>query len=156
MTWGIPQALARLRSRLRCPAWCIAFKKRFDEIVFHEQSTTTRLFFGATTLGFGSFFWFSPTVHHPLSEYALMLTLAPDWVWASAFTVNGVSLVVGAWTNKFSKAHLFLEGTLGVIVWWASAYCVVKTQGAAGAHVMGAAIAFWVYIRHPEVKKGES
>lgn len=145
--------LWRLLMRIPCPGWCVAFWRRFDEIVFCEQSTTTRLFFGLTTLGFGSFFWFSPTVHHPLSEYQLMLIYAPDWVWAFAFTTNGVALIYGAWTNTFSKPIFFLEGVLGVIVWISSAYCVVKTQGAAGAHLMGAVIAFWVYIRHPEIRK---
>lgn len=140
-------------AQLKCPRWCRAVWARFVEIVFHEQSTTTRFFFGWTTLGFASFFWFSPTVHADLSEYKLMLVYAPDWVWATGFLLNGAALVQGSWTNKYSKVQLFLEGALGVIVWIGSAYCVTKTQGAVGAHAMGGLIAFWVYIRHPEHKK---
>lgn len=144
------------RAYPHCPAWCLAAWTRFIEIVLHEQSTTTRFFFGWTTLGFASFFFFSHTVHHPLSEYQLMLRYAPDEVWATAFAINGIALIVGAWTNRYSSFQLFLEGTLGVIIWVSSAYCVVITQGAAGAHVMGGVIAFWVYIRYPTHWEGQS
>lgn len=132
-----------------CPSWLKHFRNRMDYILFKDQSTTTRLWFGLSSFLFGWFFFLSETVHSGLSEYALMLQLAPDWVWALGFWIHGSALMYGAYTNVYSKTQLMLEGTLGVVVWVGSAYAVTVTQGALGAHFAGALIAFWIYVRYP-------
>jgi hypothetical protein len=129
---------------------------RIEFILFIDQSTTTRLWFGLTGLFFSFFFFLSPTVHSDLSEYRLMLALAPHWLWALGFAVNGLALMYGAYTNAYSKLQLFLEGVLGVVVWCGSAYAVVTTQGSLGAHAVGGAIAFWVYVRYPTHWEGQN
>lgn len=122
---------------------------RLKFIIFEEQSTTTRLFFGLTTLFFGFFFLSASTIDDYVNEYLFMLSLAPAWLWGVGFCVNGTALLYGAITNKYSKIQLFLEGVLGVVVWIGSAYAVVVTQRALGAHVIAGLIAFWIYIRYP-------
>lgn len=144
-----------LKRRIRCPEWLTKILKRVDFIVFFDQSTTTRLFFGFTTFMLGLFFIMSNTVHNELSEYQLMMKLAPDWVWALCFCVNGAALMYGAYTNKYSKLQLFLEGVLGITVWVGSAYAVTITQHSVGAHLAGAIISFWVYIRYPTHWEGK-
>lgn len=134
---------------VECPSWLHCFIRRLDTILFIEQSTTTRLWFGLTTFMFGWFFVGADTVHSGLSEYALMLKLAPDWVWALGFWLNGLALLYGSFTNRWGKFQLFLEGVLGVVVWVGSAYAVTVTQGVLGAHSVGGAIAFWIYVRYP-------
>ena len=132
-----------------CPRWLAHFKKRMDELLFKEQSTTTRLWFGIVTIFFGVFAWFSPTITSPHSEYELMMELAPYWLWALAYWVNGAAYLYGAYTNKYSKIQLMLEGTLGVTAWVGSAYAVSVAQGVIGAHAGGALLAFWLYVRYP-------
>lgn len=150
--------LARLRSEV-CPACYTKLHtilNRINFILFVDQSTTTRLWFGLTGFMFGWFFFLAETVHSELSEYKLMLMLAPDWLWAIGFWVNGMALMYGAYTNRYSKLQLFLEGVLGVVVWCGSAYAVVATQGSLGAHAVGATIAFWVYVRYPTHWEGQN
>lgn len=139
----------KLHLPLKCPSFVHCVLRRLDNILFVEQSTTTRLWFGLTTFMFGWFFVGAETVHNGLSEYALMLKLAPDWVWAVGFWINGASLIYGSFTSRWGKFQLFLEGVLGVVVWVGSAYAVTVTQGVLGAHSVGAAIAFWIYVRYP-------
>lgn len=132
-----------------CPQWIKDFKNRMNFILFIERSTNSRMLFGAVTWMFGWFFAFSHTVHSDLSEYVLMMKLAPDWLWAIGYWLNGSAVMYGAYTNKYSKLQLMLEGTLGVVVWVGSAYAVSVTQGVIGAHAGGALIAFWLYVRYP-------
>lgn len=132
-----------------CPAWLQRFKNRMEHILFIEQSTTTRLWFGIVTVLFGTFMALSHEVENNHSEYVLMLQLAPHWLWAWAYIVNGCAYIFGAYTNKYSKLQLMLEGTLGVTVWVGSAYAVSVAQGVIGAHAGGALIAFWLYVRYP-------
>lgn len=142
---------------MKAPAWCApacaAFRARWKELIFAEQSGTTRFFFGGATFGFGLFFAFSPTARSGLNEYALMNVFAPSWVWAIAFLINGVALIRGAWTNAVTFQAYWLEGVLGVITWMSSAYFISIEQGMIGAHAFAGAVAFWVYIRHPYAKK---
>lgn len=124
-------------------------RSRLAHILFVERSTNTRLFFGFATFMVGVFFLTSQTVHNEVSEYTLMLKLAPDWAWGACFCVNGTALMCGAYTNHYSKIQLFLEGVLGVVVWVGSAYAVLVTQHSVGAYLAGAVISFWIYIRYP-------
>ena len=133
----------------KCPDWLRQFYLRMDFILFKDQSTTSRLWFGFVTFMFGFFFALAPTVHNELSEYQLMMKLAPDWVWALGYWINGAALMHGAYTNRYSKLKLMLEGTLGVVIWVGSAYAVTVTQGSIGAHAAGAMVAFWIYVRYP-------
>lgn len=132
-----------------CPQWLQRFRKRMEFILFVDQSTTTRLWFGIVTMLFGLFISFSHAVDNAHSEYTLMLQLAPSWLWAFAYFTNGAAYIYGAYTNEYSKLQLMLEGTLGVVVWVGSAYAVSVTQGVIGAHAGGALIAFWLYVRYP-------
>lgn len=132
-----------------CPQWARDFKERLERILFKDQSTTTRFWFGIVTVFFGFFISMSHTVDNPHSEYTLMLKLAPPWLWAMAYFLNGAAYIYGAYTNRYSKVQLMLEGTLGVVVWVGSAYAVSITQGVIGAHAGGALIAFWLYVRYP-------
>jgi hypothetical protein len=153
MKFKCPNVLCQLTllaaTQLHCPIWLCRIFSRINQILFVDQSTTTRLWFGFVTFMFGWFFVASETVHNNLSEYKMMLRLAPDWLWAIAFWVNGAALMHGAYTNRYNKLKLFLEGVLGVVVWVGSAYAVTVTQGVLGAHAGGAIIAFWIYVRYP-------
>jgi hypothetical protein len=124
-------------------------RNRLQFIILEEQSTTTRLFFGLATFFFGIFFLTARSLEFYSNEYTFMFSLAPAWLWGIGFMLNGSALIVGAVTNKYSKIQLFLEGVLGVVVWIGSAYAVVVTQRAVGAHVIAGLIAFWIYIRYP-------
>lgn len=126
---------------------------RLTYIIWCSQTTAVRFWFALASLGFGSFFMFSETVHSPLSEYKLMLQLAADWVWALCFTVNGLSLLYGILGKTYNRVLVVLEGLLGTVVWVASASAVVITQHAIGAHVVGGLIAFWILIRYPTHKE---
>ena len=125
------------------------FKARLYQILFVEHSTTTRLLFGVATFFFGIFFLTSTVDENLHYEYKFMAFLAPLWLWGIGFLVNGAALTVGAYTNKYSKIQLFLEGVLGVVVWVGSAYAVTVAQRTIGAHTIAGLIAFWIYIRYP-------
>lgn len=133
--------------------WYSFLRGRLEQILLYDQTSNTRLWFGITSLFFGLFMYYSKTAHNSVSEYALMLKFAPDWAWAICFVVNGLSLVYGAITEKFNTVLLVLEGALGAVVWVASAYCVVVTQGGIGAQFAGAVIASWIYFRYPTHRK---
>lgn len=131
------------------------FKNRMHFIIFEEQSTTTRLFFGFVTFLFGIFFFNVSPTYWATGEYAYMMKLAPWWLWGTGFLVNGIAVMIGAYTNKYSKPQLLLEGVLGVVVWIGSAYAVVVSQNTIGAHVAAGLIAFWIYVRYPTHWEGK-
>lgn len=145
---------------MKTPAWCTrqraAFLARWNELMFAEQSSTTRFFFGWVTLGFGTFFAFSPLARSGTNEYALMMAYAPAWLWGATFLLNGAALIRGAWTNSVTAAMFWLEGVLGVVIWISSAYFISLEQQMVGAHFFGGGVAFWVYFRHPYVKKART
>jgi hypothetical protein len=131
----------------------VSISNRLRYIIWCSQTSAVRFWFGLTSIGFGSFFMFSATVHHPLSEYNLMLKLASDWVWALCFVLNGFSLLYGIVFATYNRLLVVLEGLLGTVVWVASASAVVITQQSIGAHVVGGLIAFWILIRYPTHKE---
>lgn len=131
------------------------FKTRMHFIIFEEQSTTTRMFFGLATFLFGVFFLNASSTYWSHGEYAFMMKLAPYWLWGTGFLINGAAVMIGAYTNKYSKPQLMLEGVLGVVVWIGSAYAVVVSQNTIGAHVAAGLIAFWIYVRYPTHWEGK-
>ena len=118
-------------------------------ILFTHQTTNTRFFFGLTSIFFGIFMTFSPTVHNNLSEYVMMRQIAPHEIWGIGFIISGSAMLYGLLFNTCSKLLLLLEGTLSVAVWVGSAYAVVVTQKTLGAQCIGALIALWIYVRYP-------
>lgn len=114
-----------------------------------SQTTSTRFWFGFASIGFGSFMMSSPAVLNGSSEYSMMLKLAPNFVWATAFAVNGLSLLYGVFTKTYSRTLVIFEGLLGTVAWTACAATIVISQHTFGATVAGAAVAFWLLVRYP-------
>ncbi len=124
-------------------------KERLLWLAIYSETTSSRFWFGLLSLGYASFMSFSDYAAHPGSSYVLMFHIAPAWVWSLAFTTNGLALIYGAITRKYSTFLLLLEGVLGIAAWSAAAAATTIEQGAPGGTTVGALIALWVLVRYP-------
>ena len=122
---------------------------RIRWVLLYSQTSATRMWFGLTSIGFGSFMLFSPTVHSRLSEYNLMLQIMPDQIWGALFVLHGLALWYGLLMRTFNKLLLILEGLVGIAVWAGAGIAVSIAQGAPGAVLAGTLISFWLLVRYP-------
>lgn len=127
---------------------------RLKVILFRDQTTSVRFFFGLMCIGLSSFFLFGTTLslQQESSEYRLMLGILPKWIWAISYFIIGVSLIYGVIEEKFNFFLLITEGLLNVITWGVSTYYIYQAQGVLGAHFIGFIMATWLYIRYPTHK----
>ncbi len=129
--------------------WLALNRRRAAWLTLYSETTAARFWFGLLSLGYASFLVFSEYAHHPGSSYVLMFKIAAEWVWATAFILNGLALLYGSFTRKYNTFLLLLEGVLGVAVWSAAAAATTIEQGAPGGTTVGALIALWVLVRYP-------
>ena len=154
MTWNIPSWMTKKVPCILChllvkyPSLRVYFA-RCRYMWAKSPTSATRFWFGLADLGFASFVLLSPTIHSPLSEYVLMLKIAPDELWGIAYLVHCCALWYGVLTRRYSHTLLVLEGVLGVVLWTASAVCVGIAQGAPGATCAGLMMAYWLLVRYP-------
>lgn len=99
---------------------------RLITILTTSDMKLTRLILagGALFIGLG-FAW--PTPIFPTPEqliagsgrhtYALMAQIAPEWVWASAFLIQGGIMLWSLLWDHRSKVLLLLDATFGVVLW---------------------------------------
>lgn len=130
-------------------------KKRYirvKRILFRDQTTSLRFFFGWMCIGLATFFLFSTTLANNTSEYKIMIEKLPGWVWAIMYFIIGISLLYGVIEEKFNFFLLLTEGLLNVLTWWVSSYYILLAQGIPGAHFIGAVMATWLYVRYPTHK----
>jgi hypothetical protein len=133
------------------PAWMRLLWTRVVWLFVYSQTAAVRFWFGAASIGFGSFVTFSlsdPTFAAN-SEYKNMESIAPWWIWSTGFFVHGLSLWYGVFTRTYNRLLVILEGLLGQVVWTASAIVIVLAQHTIGAQTVGACIAFWLLVRYP-------
>ena len=140
---------AYLHRDISCPVWMLRVWEQLLWVLTKSQTTSTRFWFGMAGIGFGSFLMFSPAVTNGVSEYAMMMKLAPSYVWSLAFSINGLALLYGVFSQTYSKTLVIFEGLLGTMAWTTTAVTIVISQHTLGATVAGAAVAFWLLVRYP-------
>lgn len=140
---------AILVKKINPPDWLCAIWMRLVWVMLFSQTASTRFWFGLVGIGFSSYMISSSTIHSPISEYQLLLQIAPDWVWAIGFLTHGCALIYGVLTHTYNKLLMVLEGILGTVVWTTSAVVIVITQNTIGAQAAAALIAVWLLVRYP-------
>lgn len=122
--------------------------ERLRSVLLEDPTGNVRLFFGAITVGYALFI--PNTVGHFM--YQLANEWINPWVWASAFMVNGISLMFGAITNRPSLTGFVLEGWLGLFTWGTMGLATALSQGVPGPTFFAAFIAIWIFVRYPRWK----
>lgn len=125
------------------------YRERLHWLYYQSETAPVRFWFGAASLGFGSFMMFSHNVVNKDSEYYFMIQLASPSAWAAMFFIHAISLWYGVITEKYNKFLLMSEGVLGTAVWFAAAASVAMYTGVLGGTFAGALIALWILIRYP-------
>jgi hypothetical protein len=146
------------------------FKSHLTDIVFCSDLLATRftLALGAIFIGLG-LSW--PTGIFPTpaqivagqgrSTYALMAQIAPEWVWAACFLIQGSVMMFSLLSDYRSKWLLWIDAAFGVIIWtvaigacylayWRGFDRIMEYRPPAimGGEVAAVLASWWVFVRY--------
>lgn len=150
-----------IKRNIKARIWHLAFKSDLE-------GTRFTLALGALFISMG-FFW--PTKIFPTAEqiaagagrhtYALMAQMAPEWVWATAFLIQGAVMMFSLFTGYRSRFFMWLDAILGVVLWTAAiGACYLaywrgfdmiweyRPPAIMGGEVAAMLASWWVFVRY--------
>lgn len=118
---------------------------RLRYVLFCSETSGTRFWFGLLTVGFAAYMG----VAADPQEYALALQIMPTWAWATALLINGLFLVAGVFTQRFSFALMMVEGVLGTFAWSVMGIATSISLGLPSAPLVASLVSIWILMRYP-------
>lgn len=125
--------------------------KRVKQVLLESDLDSTRFFLAlAATLWGVLLFWPDDTFSR--QTYSVMKSIASEWVWASAFLVQGLLAFWSLFKSRNTIPFFLLDVLLGCVLWSSSCIAMLVSvyppPAAISAEISAAFASWWVLVRY--------
>jgi hypothetical protein len=124
-------------------------KCRLGWLLNRSQTSVVRLWFSLASLGFASFFFFTPAPALLETDLYYALKIMPCWAYFWGFLIHGLTLMYGVLSRRFSTILYWFEAVFGSVLWGLCSISTIIHNGYPDAILSGALIAWWIQYRYP-------
>lgn len=126
-----------------------SFRERSLWLLNRSQTSVVRLWFALASLGFASFFFFTPAPMLDRTDLQYALAIMPCWAFFWGFLIHGLTLIYGVLSRRFSTTLYWFEAVFGSVLWGLCSISTIIYNGYPDAILSGACIAWWIQYRYP-------
>lgn len=125
--------------------------KRVKQVLLESDLDLTRFFLAlAATLWGVLLFWPGDTFSR--QTYSVMKSIASEWVWASAFLIQGLLAFWSLFKSRNTTPFFLLDALLGCVLWSSSCIAMLVSvyplPAAISAEISAAFASWWALVRY--------